>query len=71
MRDGAAAGPPVRVKTSIGDVSLVGITGTGSLLYTQTIGTQDVFVADLDGSGGPLPTSPPGPGRRSRAAVRS
>ncbi len=48
VRNGHDEGPPTLLKTDAGNVDLIGFSVTGSLLYGQSIGTQDVFAMNLD-----------------------
>lgn len=48
VRDGKADGPLELVKADVGDIAPIGFTGAGSLLYTQQIGTRDVYEAQID-----------------------
>ena len=52
IRDGKAGGAPTLVKPDVGDITPVGFTATGALLYTILLGHRDVFTVDIDASTG-------------------
>jgi len=54
IKDGHSDGSPALLKADVGDGELVGFTATGTLLYNQRIGAQDVFAMDLDPALGTL-----------------
>jgi Tol biopolymer transport system component len=51
MQDGKAEGPAQLVKADTGWIRPLGFTTSGSLLYVQNVGNQNVFAAELDGAG--------------------
>lgn len=58
VRNGKPEAPATLVKADVGDVGLVGFSRTGSLLYTQAVGTRDVFGVDLDSQSGNVRGNP-------------
>ena len=48
VRDGRPAGSPKLVKTEAGNITPVGFTAAGSLLYAVMVGHRDVFTVDVD-----------------------
>ena len=52
IRAGKADGPPKLEKADVGNITPVGFTSTGSLLYTLLLGHRDVFTIDVDPSTG-------------------
>lgn len=58
VRDGKPAGPVELVKPDTGSITPVGFTRTGSFLYTQAVGHQDVFAVQIDPASGKVRGNP-------------